>query len=397
MNKIHRVIWSVCRQAFVVVSELAAARGKASRTATGAAVAASLSVAGLLAGTPLPALAQSAPVTTALPTGGQVVAGRGRDSPGQRGDGHRPVQPACGDRLADLQRRQRGDGQFPPTLRSSVSLNRVADANASQIFGRITANGQVFLSNPNGVYFAPSASVDVGGLVATTHAISLQDFLGGRLRFERNGASGSVVNDGELRAALGGYVALLAPEVRNKGLVLASTAALAAGERIDLHFDSNNSLAALSVQPSTLEALVENRSAVLAPGGLVILSARAVDAVRASVINSGDVSASSLVARGGRILLEGHDIDLQSGSVLTASGATGGGEVLVGGDWQGSGVMHQATRWRCATAPSSTSAPPRKVTGARPCCGRTCKRPTPARWCAARSSHAVRAMAPAAR
>ncbi|MDD2686738.1 MAG: YDG domain-containing protein [Gallionella sp.] len=75
-----------------------------------------------------------------------------------------------------------------------------------------------------------------------------------------------------------------------------------------------------------------------------MLSAQAVDQIQGGVIqNSGTVSASSLVSKGGRILLEGDDITLKSGSKLDASGASGGGTVLVGGDWQGSGSMHQAT------------------------------------------------------
>ncbi|HYX45785.1 MAG TPA: filamentous hemagglutinin N-terminal domain-containing protein, partial [Sphingomicrobium sp.] len=63
---------------------------------------------------------------------------------------------------------------------SSLTVNRVLGNNPSEIFGRLTANGQVFLSNPNGVLFAPSASVDVGALFATTLTISDQDAKAGR-------------------------------------------------------------------------------------------------------------------------------------------------------------------------------------------------------------------------
>ena len=50
---------------------------------------------------------------------------------------------------------------------SSVVLNRVIGASASEIAGHMTANGSV-LVNPNGVLFTSSAVVDVGGLVAST-------------------------------------------------------------------------------------------------------------------------------------------------------------------------------------------------------------------------------------
>jgi hypothetical protein len=111
-----------------------------------------------------------------------------------------------------------------------------------------------------------------------------------------------VVNEGEIKAALGGYIALLAPEVRNQGAVIAhmGTVALAAGEAVELKFDTNNRLTSIRVEPSQIAALVENRHAVQAPGGLIIISAQSLDRLVGGVVkNSGAISATGLVSDGG--------------------------------------------------------------------------------------------------
>jgi autotransporter-associated beta strand protein len=84
---------------------------------------------------------------------------------------------------------------------------------------------------------------------------------------------------------------------------------------------------------------------VLAPDGLIVLSAVGASRLQAGVIrSSGELNASSLQAKGGRIVLEGDEISLSAGSRTLATGATGGGTVHVGGGWQGSGTMAQARR-----------------------------------------------------
>ena len=112
--------------------------------------------------------------------------------------------------------------------------------------------------------------------------------------------------------SLGGYVALLAPEVQNAGVVLAraGTVALAAGEVISLQVQGGG-LAGITTTPSTIATLIENKLAVQAPDGQIILSAVALNKLQAGVIkNSGSLEANSLVAKGGKIYLEGDDITL---------------------------------------------------------------------------------------
>ena len=250
---------------------------------------------------------------------------------------------------------------------SSATLNRVAGESPSSILGRITAPGQIFISNGNGLFFGRTASIDVGSLVATTMDLSIEDFMAGQLRFLQGANhSSQVINEGELRVRLEGFIALLAPEVRNDGLVFAKkgTVAFASGSFIELQLDPNQKLTGIRVEASEWEALVQNSHVIEAEEGLVILSAQALGSLHGGLIrNTGNVkatgikqvggrifftsgengsieqggrlNASSTQGKGGLITLEADKINLQSNSAINATGSEGGGEVLVGGDWQG--------------------------------------------------------------
>ena len=61
-----------------------------------------------------------------------------------------------------------GTVQFVQPSATAVALNQINDANATQIFGALNANGRVFLINQNGIIFGAGAQVNVGGLVAST-------------------------------------------------------------------------------------------------------------------------------------------------------------------------------------------------------------------------------------
>jgi filamentous hemagglutinin family protein len=211
---------------------------------------------------------------------------------------------------------------------SAIALNRIIGSSPSEFLGSLTANGQVFILNPNGVLFGAGSQVNVGGLVASTLNMSNADFMAGNNVFTNSGGNGSVVNQGTMTAANGGYLALLAPEVRNEGVMTASlgTALLAAGNKVTLNLD-NGSLLGYSIDQGAINALAENKQLIQADGGQVLLSAKAMDALTtATVNNTGVIEARTIQNKAGRIMLMG---DMETGTVnvagtLDASAPNGG-------------------------------------------------------------------------
>ncbi len=217
----------------------------------------------------------------------------------------------------------------------SVALNRVIGSDPSAIFGSLSANGKVFLINPNGVMFGAGASVNVGGLVASTLNVSDTDFAAGRYRFTRgNAAPASVVNEGHLQAAPGGVIALVGSTSSNRGTIDApqGTAALASGKTVTLDFQGDG-LTQLRVTEADLQALAANSGTLSADGGRVLMLADTTQATGFVVNQGGIVRARSLTSGPGGVLIAGGAGDVSvSGSIDTVGGAgQQGGNVSVSG------------------------------------------------------------------
>src|SRR6185436_17753176 len=106
----------------------------------------------------------------------------------------------------------------------------------------LTANGQVYLVNPNGIAITRSGTVNTGGgFVASTLGISDQDFIAGRRTFGGNGASGHVSNAGTITVGRGGYAALIGGTVSNAGRISVplGKVGLGSGERATLDFSGD--------------------------------------------------------------------------------------------------------------------------------------------------------------
>ncbi len=214
---------------------------------------------------------------------------------------------------------------------SSITLNRINSNDASQIYGNLSSNGQIYLINTNGIYFGLGANVNVGGIVATTQKMSDENFMKGSASFHNSHASGTLINDGTISTELGGYIALLAPEVQNNGVLIAKQGTIVlAGidQSVTLNFPSSTTLSGLTVKTVLLDELIHNHYAVALPNGLLALSTRAVDLLKGSVLNSGIIDASGVTSNGGRIILQASSTNNVDGNITAnaahASSGNGG-------------------------------------------------------------------------
>jgi filamentous hemagglutinin family protein len=205
---------------------------------------------------------------------------------------------------------------------SAVILNRVTGNSPSDIYGKLSANGRVFLVNSNGVTFGANAQVNAGAFVASTLDIDDDDFLNDRYQFDSAGNNSTVVNNGSLHA---NTVALLGNQVINNGWITASlntandtpNIALIAADNVEISFGNQQDLA-VNVSQGTYAALVENNQLIQADGGTILLQAQAADQLLgAAVNNTGIIQARGLNSKDGRILLLS---DMSSGT--TSVGGT---------------------------------------------------------------------------
>jgi filamentous hemagglutinin family protein len=268
-----------------------------------------------------------------------------------------------------------------------VTLNRVTGNDPSNIFGKLTSNGDLWLINPNGVLFGNNSQVDVNGLIATTSNISNTDFLNGNYNFGvPSSLSSTVVNQGSITAAEGGLVALVAPGVQNMGVINArlGRVSLASGKTftVDLYGDQLINLGVDSqvmgevtgMDGQVLTSLVSNSGSIFADGGVVRLDVNAAQGIVDRVINmDGVIQARSVLEENGKIILMGGDagevgvsgtldasgygegetggtvhvlgelLSFNGNGIIDVSGDLGGGELLFGGDYQGQGSVPNAT------------------------------------------------------
>jgi filamentous hemagglutinin family protein len=273
---------------------------------------------------------------------------------------------------------------------ASSVLNRVIGSDPSVILGTLISNGRVFLINPSGILFGQGSRVDVAGLVASTLDLSNQGFLAGRLNFASNPLAGNVENQGRITTPSGGNIYLVGSNVTNSGIINSpqGDVILAAGKSVNI-FDTSTpgvrveitasdnaavnlgEILAQSGQVGIYGAALHNAGIINADqvgrnaSGKIVLRAtqdvtlEAGSRISANGEKSGEITIQSengttmvsgtieakgtgeVAGNGGTVQLLGNQVGLVTASV-DVSGTTGGGTVLVGGNFHGAGPQQNA-------------------------------------------------------
>lgn len=240
-----------------------------------------------------------------------------------------------------------------PDAQSRV-LNRITGMMPTTIEGRIDANGRVYWINPAGVTFGQGAVVNVGQFFAAAGQMADRDFITGLDRVTN--MNGVVNNKGTINA---GSVTLAGGVVSNSGTVrgLEGSVVFASGNEVIVQQRGTDSSNGLTVRVAgdgnrTSTAGVTNTGTVTAArrvafasgdvaslaisnAGTVRSQSISMSAPQGNVLVGGSVDASSTTARGGNVSISGDRVALVNASV-DASGATGGGQVNIGGNLRGS-------------------------------------------------------------
>ena len=254
-----------------------------------------------------------------------------------------------------------------------MALNRVTTPNPSQIAGRLDANGQVIIENQSGVIFYKGSQVNTAGLMvsaASSSDTATRGFLsGGKLVTDLPAnPSAVVINQGQITVKQAGLAALVAPQVRNDGVIVARLGhvVLASGTEItlDLYGDGLMSIdvtGLVKTLPNGATALVTNTGIIVADGGTVQLTARAADSIVQTLVDAGGIIRANTIGShlgtirlagvGGNITVEGQleangtapsttggnivvnpsgSVNVASKARISASGQAGGGAIALG-------------------------------------------------------------------
>jgi filamentous hemagglutinin family protein len=219
--------------------------------------------------------------------------------------------------------------RFVQPSASSTALNRIDQGDPSQIFGKVTANGQIYLINQNGFVFGRGSSINANSLVVSSLDITDETFNRGFTKVVDQDGRESLIGSGEIfqkdaaghlltdangnplkvkiaiedgasiQAAKTGRLIFAAPSIENRGELSAPEGQIimaAAGDKVYLQeAGADSKLRGLLVEVSS-GGEVTNLGKLLAEHGNITLVGFAVN-------QQGRVSATTSVRTAGSVRL----------------------------------------------------------------------------------------------
>lgn len=211
--------------------------------------------------------------------------------------------------------------EFKQPNENSVAYNRVTGGNASQIQGKLKANGKVYLANPNGVIITKGAEINVAGLLATTKDLEQISENGNSNtntnKFTRKAkegkvlTEGQVINEGEIKAQ--DFVVLNGDQVINKGEISSNNGKVHLSSGYNFTFTLSDSGISVALEDNTVQGIVENEGSIKA--GEITLSAKGrKQALDSLVVNNGVLEATKVRNTNGKIVLSADNVQLNNES-----------------------------------------------------------------------------------
>ncbi|HHE9434627.1 TPA: filamentous hemagglutinin N-terminal domain-containing protein [Haemophilus influenzae] len=242
---------------------------------------------------------------------------------------------------------QKKEVKFEQPNEHAVAYNRVIGGNASQIQGKLTANGKVYLANPNGVIITQGAEINVAGLLATTKDLERISENSNSYQFTRRTKDrqvlkeglvlkdgqvvkeGQVINEGNITAQ--DFVVLNGDEVINKGNINVEKNSTINGKvylssGYNFTFTLPDSGISVALEDNTVQGIVKNEGSIKA--GEITLSAKGRNqALDSLVVNNGVLEATKVSSKNGKVVLSADNVQLNNNSDIKGEIVNFGTEV----------------------------------------------------------------------
>jgi filamentous hemagglutinin family protein len=200
------------------------------------------------------------------------------------------------------------------------ALNRIYDQDPSKIYGKLTADGKIYLINQNGILFGPGSRINVHSLTASSLKLKFEPepvydddniFIGWKWEdhFARIGGEEAVSNHGDIQADKGGAVFLIGPEVENAGTIDAAggQVALIAGNDVEMKLVDRTFPYVWVTRGEKGETLEEKGTAVNTETGRITADAGLAGMYGKTVNQDGYIRSITAITNNGRIELKASE------------------------------------------------------------------------------------------